>query len=171
MSEMIRIEPLTERTLKEAIDLVNLVFPPQEEPEEQPSVVFAASLNPKKYQSILEQYTVPGLRYWLAIDSNKRVVGTIGLYCYEADKKEAYWLGWFCVASNTRRKGIGTRLLQFAIEETKRSKKSFLRLYTSNHPNELNAHKLYEKYGFRLIKEEPWGDTGLTKLYYELKIQ
>jgi len=173
---LIKIEALTQRTLKEAVDLVNIVFPDQG--EEPANIGFPASLNPEKYkdflsktQILLSKIQIPELRYWVAIDDSGRVVGTIGLYCYEKDKEEAYWLGWFCVDPATRKQGVGTRLLRFCIEKTKKQGKKFLRLWTTTDPNELDAHRLYEKYGFKLVREEQFGDTALKKLYYELKLE
>ena len=166
---MIKIESLTEKTLREAIDLVDTVFPVQG--EEPARIVFPASLNLEKYKDFLLEVQIPELRYWLAIDDSGKVAGTTGLYCYEFDKEEACWLGWFCVDPNTRKKGTGTQLLQFSIREAKKQGKRFLRLYTSTDPNESNAHRLYEKHGFvKLSKEERWFNTEFKMLFYELKL-
>lgn len=164
---MIKIEPLTEIILKEAISLVNEVFP--EQGDEPANLCFQASLNLRGYEEFLSKAGIPELRYWVANQSGK-VLGTVGLYCYKVDKKEAFWLGWFCVAPTVRKQGIGTQLLQFAIKEARKRGKRFLRLYTSTDPNELNAHKLYEKLGFKLAGSKPFGDTGFQKLYYELRL-
>lgn len=165
---MIKIELLSNETLEEAISLVGTVFPIQA--EEPASVAFPASLNPQKFKEILRQYQVPELKYWVVIDSSGKVVGTIGLYCYENDKHEAFWLGWFCVHPDVRKKGVGTRLLRFSIENARNQGKKFLRLWTSTSPNEQDAHRLYERHEFKLVGEEPLGDTGFNKLYYELKL-
>ena len=61
------------------------------------------------------------------IDYFGRIAGIIGLYCYEKDKGEAFWLGWFGVMPDCRRRGIGERLLRFAISKAKKSDKKFLR--------------------------------------------
>lgn len=163
-----RIEALTEKTLKGALNVVNAVFPVQiEEPAES---AFRASLNPEKYKIFLAKAQIAELRYWVAQNDLGRVVGTAGLYCYEKDRDKAFWLGWFCIAPSARNQGIGTELLQFSIEKAKEQGKKFLRLWTTTDPNELDAHRLYEKHEFRLKKEEPFADTGLKKLYYELKL-
>ena len=165
---MIRIEPLIQTRLEEAINLVNLVFP--EEIEEPPGEEIPASLEPEKYQDFLLKYQMSDIRYWLAIDGSDKVAGTVCLYCYEADKAEAFWLGWFCVHPEVRNNGIGTALLRFAINKARTGSKKFLRLYTSTEPNELDAHRLYEKHGFKLTGREPYLDSDAEKLYYELKL-
>ncbi|MBA7660192.1 hypothetical protein ES703_68192 [subsurface metagenome] len=165
---MIEIELLTDKTLREAVNLLNRVF--QNEEEEAPGDELPASLNPKKYKDFLLETQISELRYWVAIDNTGKVVGTTGLYCYSYDEHEAYWLGWFCVHPDLRKRGIGNKLLRFSIVKARKSGKKFLRLYTSTNPNELNAHRLYKKHGFRLFKKESLGDTDLKKLYYELKL-
>lgn len=67
-------------------------------------------------------------------------------------------------------RGVGTQLLQFILNKARKEDKKFLRLFTSTDPKEWNAHRLYEKHGFRLVKEEPWPNTEFKKLYYELKL-
>ena len=165
---MIKIEPLTDRTLRETVDLVDKIFPGEE--KEPPKLEIPASLNTEKYQNFLLKHQMSDLRYWVAIDDFERVVGTIGLYCYDFDEEEAFWLGWFCVDPRLRRKNIGVQLLQFSIKEAKKQGKKFLRLYTSTDLNELASHRLYEKYGFRLVEKEPQAGTEFKYLYYELKL-
>ncbi|MFH1575625.1 MAG: GNAT family N-acetyltransferase [Candidatus Nealsonbacteria bacterium] len=162
-----RIEQLTEQRLQEAINLVDMVFP--EQGDEPARIVFSASLNPEKYKEYLMKHQIlPDLRYWLAIDELGEVRGIIGLYRYEKDKEEAFWGGWFCV--DPRKKGIGLQLGRFAINEARRRGKAFLRLWTTTSLDELRAHKLYDKSEFKLVGEEPFGNTGLMKLFYELKL-
>lgn len=165
---MFRIEPLTEEKLREAVNLVNQVFP--NETEEPPGEEIPASLEPEKYQDFLSKYQMSDIRYWLAIDGSNKVVGTVCLHCYEADKEEAFWLGWFCVRPKVRKNGIGTTLLRFAINRARAEGKKFLRLYTSTEPNELDSHRLYEKHRFKLIKEELYPGGKFKKLYYELRL-
>ena len=165
---MIRIRPLTRTRLSEAIALLNDIFFPGEE-EEPPSSELPASLNPAKYKEYLAGTQKSDIKYWVAIDDFGRVAGIIGLYCYARDKDEAFWLGWFGVMPDCRRRGIGERLLRFAISKAKKSDKKFLRLDTSTDPNELSARRLYEKYGFKLVGREPYRGAKIEKLYYELK--
>ena len=146
---MIRIESLKKETLEKAIDLVNKVF--LEQGNETAEICFRASLNPEKYKNFLLRNQITELKYWIAIDLSGKVFGTTGLYCYQTDEREAHWLGWFCVDPALRKKGIGTRLLGFSISMARKRYKRLLRLYTSTDPNELDAHRLYERHGFKLM--------------------
>jgi GNAT superfamily N-acetyltransferase len=131
--------------------------------------LFSASLFPVKYEKFLVAVEISTLNYWLAIDDNTgRVIGTIGLYEYQYDKQEAFWLGWFCVDPELRQMGIGTELLEFAIDGARQAGKKFLRLYSSTDPNESNAHRLYKEYGFVLTKEKDLPNKEFGRLYYEL---
>lgn len=164
-----KIEPMTEKVLNEVVSLVATVFPPEYE-EEPGTLELPASLNPDAYQDFLKKTQMSNLKYWVAIDSGK-VVGVVGLYCYEEDKKDAVWLGWYCVDRVARKRSTGTELLLFAIEEARKQGKKFLRLYTTTDPAERDAQRIFRRHGFHLIKEGPWeGDPELTKLYYELKL-
>lgn len=171
-NDSIKIKPLNKQNLNEAIKLVDRIFPSEEQGEEAARISFRASLDPQEYNDFLGKCQISDLRYWLAIDNFGKVLGTIGLYCYETDKEEAYWLGWLCVAPEARNMGIGKRLLQFCIEKSKKREKRFLRLWTTTNPDELIAHKMYEKTGFiKLDKEEPVPETEFKKLYYELDLR
>ena len=161
---MVAIVRLTEEKILEAVDLVNAVFPGVE--GEPPKEELPSSIHPEVYPDFFSRTGIrPGLEYWLAIEGEK-VVGTIGLYCYNHDAKEAYWLGWFTVAPAKREQGIGSVLLRFAIEEAKRRGKSYLRIYTGDNAEERAAHRLYERNGFRVTGRDPEAEV----IYYELKL-
>lgn len=166
---MAQIEKLGRKTLRAATQLVLSAFPDEGE-DENPAAELAASLDPKKFQGFLKGFGISDLIYWVAMEAND-VVGIIGLYT-DNDAEEAVWLGWFCVSPRFRGKGIGSQLLELAIEEAKSRGKKFLRLYTSTSPLERAAHRLYEAYGFKLIKREPWpNDDTIEKLYYQLTLE
>jgi GNAT superfamily N-acetyltransferase len=166
------IEPLSYETLDEAINLVNKVFPYQSI-SENASSAFRLSL---EQNSIIAKrgFSIIGIteaRYWVAVDEQSRkVIGTTGLYCYEKDKNEAYWLGWTCVEPEARGQGIGGKLVDFAIEKARAEGKKFLRLYTSNHANQAIAQILYEKRGLRIIGESEISETQFKMLYRELEL-
>ena len=91
--------------------------------------------------------------YWVAKDKDGKVIGITGLYRADngTERKTTVWLGWFGVDPGHRKKGIGSSLLAFTIEEARRRKFKTLKLYTSLHQNEEAAHRLYEAHGFRKI--------------------
>lgn len=166
-----RTVPLTAETLDQAVRLITTVFPPEYE-EESSTDELRASLDPVAHREFLVGSGITTVQYWTAM-IGKKLVGIIGLYTYEKDEQEADWLGWFCVAESSRKRSIGTKLLLFTIELAKRRGKSFLRLYTTDGPDELDAHRLYERYGFRVVKRKPWTafpELGLTEIFYELEL-
>jgi GNAT superfamily N-acetyltransferase len=93
--------------------------------------------------------------FWIAVDEKTgSVLGTTGLYRYNRDASEAVWLAWFCVAPETRRRGVGSRLIDFSIQEAKNAGSRYLRLYTSDYPREKAAQILYESRGLHVVKEK-----------------
>ncbi|WP_414543803.1 GNAT family N-acetyltransferase [Nostoc sp. CCY0012] len=166
------IEPLSYATLDEAINLINKVFPSQTL-FERATLAFPLSLrkNSTITKIIFRILEITEVRYWVAVDEDcKRVIGTTGLYGYLKDIHEAYWLAWTCVSPTVRGQGIGSKLVDFSIEKARAEGKQFLRLYTSNSPDEAVAQILYQKRGFRLIGEDKiWGSKS-KKLYFELKL-
>jgi len=97
-----------------------------------------------------------------------RYCGITGLYTCPQDEDEADWLSWFCVDPAQRGQGIGGKLLAFSIEEARGRGKQFLRLYTSDDPNEAEAQGLYEKFGLRVVREEKVRTH--TLIYRELRL-
>ncbi len=167
---MAQIEKMGRETLQAATQLVLSCFPDEGE-DEDPTTELAASLDQKGFQVFLEKLEVSDPQYWVVMEADK-ILGIIGLYTDTQDEPEAVWLGWFCVSPEARGKGIGSELLEFAINEARCRGKKFLRLYTSTSPLERAAHRLYEAKGFILIKKEPWpGDSTIEKLYYELDLR
>ena len=93
-------------------------------------------------------------QYWVALNQHREICGTTGLYSEKADLHEALWLSWFCVHPDMRGQGIGKQLIEFSIEEARRRNAKYLRLYTSDDPNEAAAQFLYEQYGFKITRTE-----------------
>jgi GNAT superfamily N-acetyltransferase len=166
---MIIIVPISEQTLYQARNLVNKVFTRQSLGERLSFLAFSHKNN-IIIRSITRLFGVKEMmNFWVAINENSEVVGTTGLYKYLADEKEAVWLAWFCVDPNERGKGIGNQLLSFTIEEARRTGVSYLRLYTSDDPNEKEAQVLYEKYGLK--EKEREAKLFYTKIIRELRLE
>jgi len=89
---------------------------------------------------------------WAALDDNGKVAGTIGLLRRRRDSDEAFWLMYFCVAPEARGAGIGSSLLDLAIERARQSGAAFLRLNTSDTSGEVDAQRLYESRGLHVYK-------------------
>ncbi len=107
------------------------------------------------------------INIWVAINDQGKVIKTTGLYRYLNDEKDAGWLFWFCVAPEERGKGVGKQLLLFSIDEAKKSGAKYLRLYTSDAPDEKKAQMLYEKYG--LMEKTRQKKLFWTKIVREMR--
>jgi GNAT superfamily N-acetyltransferase len=147
---MLKITPLTQEQLANAISLLEKIF--SYKPDQR---LFKYSLT----DSLSKRES--GQIYWIAVDKSNRVIGITGLYDDAKDKK-ASWLGWFGVHPNYRQYGTGSLLLQYAINQALQKGSTRLKLYTSSDPNELAAHKLYKKFGFRQTKFDRIAD----KIYF-----
>lgn len=163
----VRIEPLSDARRREAITLVDRVFPSQG-----PLERLSLRLHRTRWAWLLGLAGVVEGRFWLAIRDDE-VVGTVGLYGTRADAEEALWLGWYCVAPEARGARVGSALLAFAATEARRAGKRFLRLYTSTDPNEGAAQRVYERHGFRLVSvDRPllWRPFRVARLRRELAL-
>ena len=146
--------PLSKRTLDNTISLIEEVFKYREDQE----------LACKNLIESLSQ-TNFNKNYWVAIDRDNNAIGIIGLYIDPQieNSKTTVWLGWFGVHPERRRRGMGSSLLEFTLNEAKKRGFKTIKLYTSLDKNEEAAHKLYEKYGFKKVNFN--GDTEV--IYYK----
>jgi RimJ/RimL family protein N-acetyltransferase len=135
----IKIIPLSKNNLSEAISLVKSIFPYRED-QKKARINLIESLSLKN----------SGKSYWVAVDSNDKIVGLTGLYL-DAKDKNVVWLGWFGVHPEQRRQGIGNRLLRFTIDEAKRREFKTMKIYTSTDKGARAARRLYESFGYRKI--------------------
>lgn len=165
----IKIVPLTKELLKESINILDNIFPEQDE-EENVESCFRASLDYNKHKKILQEWKILKLEYFLAIDlDNNQIVGSTGIYEMDNDPESA-WIGWTGVTSAYRRKGIGRMLVSHSINEAKKRGYKKMKLHTVDIDYQKNAHKLYESVGFKLVKREKEREIGHDRLYYEMKI-
>lgn len=171
---MVHLEPLSDRTLEQAIVLANRVFPVQG--NEPADLAFRISLDRQRYASQLEQMGTGDyklgdlLQYWVAVEGD-RVVGVTGIYTYRADEAEAVWVGWTCVDPDLRGQKIGRMLMDYVLEEGRKTGKPFFRLYTSTHPSEAVANLMYDQMGMVTIKRMPHPTVeGVELLFKELKL-
>lgn len=88
-------------------------------------------------------YISSGNRFWIAIDDNDRVIGTIGTKIISENEM---WLKRLYVKSSMKRKGIGKMLYkkaeEFAVE------KGVNTIYTRFSPDYFEAQKFYPAMGF-----------------------
>jgi len=148
--------------------LIKVVFPWMDLSEKMSFWIYRHQRNPIA-RTLMRLTGISSLSsIWVAVNEDGDVCGTTGLYACIKDKNEAAWLSWFCVHPMQRGQGIGKKLIEFSIDKARASNKKFLRLYTSDDPNEAEAQSLYEKYGFKIVKEERLRDY--TVIYRELRL-
>lgn len=172
---MITIKKLSDSYLKEACILANDVFSTK---DTLPHIALEASLDSDKKEQFIKQCIkeldtqIINFEYWIAVDNQSdSVMGVIGLYTIDEDNEQANWISWFCVGKQFRKKGVGAKLLDFAIEQSRNDNKTYLRLFTSTDPNEENAQKVYSKYNFRIVEEKGRIKRGEYETFFrELKL-
>ena len=101
------------------------------------------------------------LNYWVAVNEQGKIIGTIGLYTKASDSHNSVWMAYFCVDPESRMQGVGRKLIEYAIEQAKLLDVRYFNLYTSTLKNESASHGLYNKYGFRIVKTK-------NKLFYKV---
>jgi GNAT superfamily N-acetyltransferase len=157
-NQNVSVEPLSSTTLIRSLILVRQVFPYVSALKDAPAFLFTVSLLPAGMrQRIFSLFGIRDARYWVTTDETGKVIGTTGLYSRREDAGEAVWIGWMCVDSLYRGKGVGKALLEFTITEAKAQRIPFLRLYTSDHPNEEAAQGLYERHNLKIVARFPEG--------------
>ena len=165
----IRIEHLERNRLPDARKLVWRCFPWQTPFERLSFWAIANRRSPIVRRMMTWVGVADILDFWGAIDwQTGTLLGITGLYQYTCDATEAVWLAWFCVDPKARRKGIGSRLLDFSIEQAKRTGRQYLRLYTSDMSNEAAAQILYESRGLEIVARK-WR-LFYTVIYRELRL-
>lgn len=151
---MVKIISAREDTLVEARNLVKRVFPFRSI-SEQFSLIAMTHQDNFLIDKIMSLFGIKDIiDIWVAVNEHDQVVGTTGLYNYWRDEDEAVWVSWYCVAPVERGKGIGTKLLTHTIKKAKTMNVDYLRLYTSDDPNEREAQILYEKNGLKEVKRK-----------------
>jgi ribosomal protein S18 acetylase RimI-like enzyme len=152
------LAPLTPATLEATVALCERVFP-WNQPEA--AEALRASLAPHRHPAELLDRAAFDRTCWVATLEGA-VAGTINLYRKLDDWREALHLGWFAVAPEARRRGIGTTLLRHAVTEAEASGVPFLRLETSDSGDERFAQPLYEAFGFAVVRtrQDSWGSRA-----------
>ena len=88
--------------------------------------------------------------YFLAY-SGKNPVGLTGYYELHDAPKE-FWLGWFGVVPESRRKGIGSEILDETVKRVSKLGGKRVRIWTMTK----TAEKFYRKNGFRKGRKLKW---------------
>ena len=136
---MVKIVELDNDMIPQAKALVAKVFTSQDFVEGISFWVYKHRANPLIKLAMKLYGAMSVYRYWVALNENGDIIGTTGLYSEKDDFHEAIWLSWFCVDPDVRGQGIGKQLIEFSIEMARSYGKKYLRLYTSDDPNEAAA--------------------------------
>lgn len=111
-------------------------------------VSLRASIEPEKHQEYKAQRGIGSQQeYYILKNENDEIVGSIGYYTKPQDEEDAAWIGWFSIDPRVRGKNLGTKLLEEVEDLAKTRGKKYLRLYTSEDPNEAAAQRVYERFG------------------------
>jgi GNAT superfamily N-acetyltransferase len=92
---------------------------------------------------IIGNYILTGNMFWIAIDDNDRVIGSIGT---KIVSKNEMWLKRLYVKSTMKRQGIGKKLYENAEEFA--IQKGIHKIYTRFSSDYIEAQKFYPSIGF-----------------------
>jgi len=100
------------------------------------------------------------LEYFLFYEG-KNPVGVTGLYEWKNEKKK-YWLGWYCVIPKERKKGYGSKILNWTLSRAKKLRGKTFWIYTTSK----RAQKFYAKRGFKKSsKKAKWVIVDGKKIF------
>lgn len=106
--------------------------------------------------------------FWLAVKDDE-IIGSVAIDGFER-KTEGAHLRWYIVNPKSQGSGIGSALMQHALDFCKQKK--FKRVYLWTFKGLDAARHLYEKYGFTLSKEQEGDQWGVVvkEQMFELKL-
>ena len=99
------------------------------------------------------------------------MIGLSGYY-FDPNEPDAVWAGWTAVDRNL---GIlsakaANGLIAKVVYEAKKTGRKYLRLYTTELPEEIMANKIFDKLGFKLYKKGIDWD-GIELLYKQAQTE
>ncbi|HEY3249495.1 MAG TPA: GNAT family N-acetyltransferase [Ignavibacteria bacterium] len=103
-----------------------------------------------------ENYAEPDSVYYVALVENK-IAGGAGIKQLDGATEKICELQRMFLLPDARGKGIGKRLLEMCLEDAKNF--GYESCYLESLSNMLDARRLYEKFGFKII-DAPMGNTG-----------
>lgn len=96
-------------------------------------------------------YFDKGDMFWLAIDENDRVIGSVGYSSVEGS--DEVWLHRLFVKYNLKRKGIGGALLQMAESNIKSKGKTAIRIHLGEQKYYFESYSFYFKHNYKQYDE------------------
>ncbi len=131
---MLDVRLLQEEDIDETISLINRCFHIK---------------NPSQLYKNMHQYSCNGKS--LVALYNQKIVGHIFFeekYSYE-DDQVYYWLSYFCIDKDFRRKKLATKMLNKVVEIAYQNQIAFLKFYSFNYRKA--AHACYQKLGYQKV--------------------
>ena len=135
-------------------------------PSEVPQMELEESISPGRHTTALAETGILEPRYWVACRDGQ-VVGVGGLTYHPADLQDAVWGGWTVYAPEWLQSLSRTRfqMLRKLAFEVVACRRKYLRLYTSDVPQEQQANLFYDHLGLKVYKTEASAD-GKSNIYY-----
>ncbi len=111
---------------------------------------------------IKKNYMENGDAFWLAVDENDRVIGSVGYRSIGAT--DEVWLHRLFVKYNHKHEGIGTQLLQTAEAHIKQKGKKTIKIHLGA-PKEqwFESYAFYPKYGYQEYEKQYMKKELVTK--------
>ena len=95
---------------------------------------------------IKSNYFDVGVIFWLEVDENDRVIGSIGFKPIENSNE--VWIHRLFVKGNLKHRGIGTKLLEYAEAFLKEKGKMAIRIHLGSGEEWFESRKFYPKNGY-----------------------
>ena len=154
--------PLRWTSRRSAVDLLKESFPNQTLLEKASSGL-SLSLMPKWVSAVQQSFSgICNCRYW-CITAGEKVIGLTGIYQRKHDQPNTVWLGKTCIAFDFQGHGLGTYLIDFAIQQSTEAGMNRLNVYVAR--NNRRAIRFYQRCGFRKISaDEPANAARLIYL-------
>lgn len=161
-SFFMEIEPLSPRTLEDAIVLLEDTFT-ENSSDDNPRDSLNFSIFPEHHPQKSREF---GNKYWVLKDNAGKVRGVTGLHYDTLDSESAVWGGWTAVDKKSIQSlsRYGLNLLKFVLDEVIKTNKDYLRFYMFEKDLGGIAHRLYLKANAREFKR----DSG--KVYFEIDL-
>ena len=111
---------------------------------------------------IKKNYMENGDMFWLAVDDNDRVIGSVGYR--SIDGTDEVWLRRLFVKYNLKHEGIGTRLLRTAEVYIEQRGKKTIKIHLGT-PREqwFESYSFYPKYGYQEYEKQYMKKELVTK--------
>lgn len=142
-----KLQPLQAETLLATQQVAAELFPWEHEHQ----LALPAALHPQRHAAFFAERGLASVRCWTmrpAVGAVAEVAGLATLYGYQAQPEEL-WLAWFGITPRVRGRGIGSRLLDWVIQQARNEGRRTLRLWTTDEAEYAAAVGLYTQRGFK----------------------